>query len=123
MKIAVLADIHANFIGLQEVSEHIETWHPDFVMVAGDLINRGPRPQDCLLFLKEKQLKQNWKIIRGNHEDYVLSHANPNKPITGPAAAIHHASCWTFQLIEMNASFINSLPKLALKYKRNAKNH
>jgi predicted phosphodiesterase len=112
MKIAVLADIHANFIGLQTVSEHIEVWKPDHVIVAGDFINRGPRPLDCLHFLKDKQQSQNWKIIRGNHEDYVLSHADPDTPISGPAAAVHHASFWTYQKIQKEVSYLDMLPTL-----------
>ena len=48
MKIAVLSDIHGNFVALQAVFEHIEAWRPDHTIVAGDIVNRGPRSKDCL---------------------------------------------------------------------------
>ena len=35
MKIAVLADVHANFPALQPVTEHIHAWQPDVVVGAG----------------------------------------------------------------------------------------
>ena len=48
MKIAVLADIHGNLPALEAVAAHVEAWQPDRVIVAGDLVNRGPRPLECL---------------------------------------------------------------------------
>ena len=72
MKLAVLSDIHANYVALEAVTDHIESWGPDFVVVAGDIVNRGPRSGDCLDFLLEKQRTSGWEIIRGNHEDYVI---------------------------------------------------
>ena len=80
MKIAVLADIHANYIALQTVAYHVDAWRPDYVIVAGDVVNRGPRPQECLEFILEKQLAKDWRLIRGNHEDYVIEQAKPDSP-------------------------------------------
>ena len=45
MKLAVLADIHANLPALLAVLDSIDAWRPDAVVVAGDIVNRGPRPQ------------------------------------------------------------------------------
>ncbi|NTU66001.1 MAG: metallophosphoesterase, partial [Chloroflexi bacterium] len=70
MKLAVLADIHSNWRALQAVADHIEQWQPDRVVVAGDVINRGPRPVECADFI----LARGWAWVRGNHEEYVLSH-------------------------------------------------
>jgi predicted phosphodiesterase len=52
MKIAVLADIHSNFVALQSAVEHLARWQPDRVILAGDLVNRGPRPAECLEFFQ-----------------------------------------------------------------------
>ena len=53
MKIAVIADIHSNYIALQSALEHIVAWAPDKVIVAGDIVNRGPDPLSCLQLIKE----------------------------------------------------------------------
>ena len=58
MKLAVLADIHANWPALQAVTEHLEAWQPDQVIVDGDTVNRGPRPAECLRFVQDRQRKQ-----------------------------------------------------------------
>jgi len=49
MKLAVLADIHGNYRALETVIDHIQTWHPDQVLVAGDIVNRGPPAEVILL--------------------------------------------------------------------------
>ena len=50
MKLAVIADVHANWPALQAVAADIERWQADRVVVAGDVINRGPRPVECAGF-------------------------------------------------------------------------
>src|SRR3954464_7315918 len=72
-RLAVLSDIHGNFAALQAVADHIDQWKPDAVVVAGDIVNRGPRSRDCLTFVLERAARAGWQIIRGNHEEYVLS--------------------------------------------------
>lgn len=94
MKLAVLADIHANYEALQTLTDHIEGWGADQVIVLGDIINRGPRPVECLDFVVEKIQTRNWHIIRGNHEDYVISHEMNN--YTDLEKEFHLASYWTY---------------------------
>ena len=86
MKIAVLSDIHGNYPALETVVDHVEQWRPDQVFVAGDIVNRGPRSLNCLELLLDKHQNQGWKMILGNHEEYVLNMANPDpeKPINHP---------------------------------------
>lgn len=76
MKLAVLADIHGNYVALERVTADIEAWQPDVVVVAGDVVNRGPRSWDCLQFVQRKIDKDGWLIVRGNHEEYVIGLAN-----------------------------------------------
>ena len=72
VKIAVLADIHANLAALEAVSEHIEHWQPDSIAIAGDIVNRGPRPRECWGFVQERMAQDGWLVLRGNHEGYVI---------------------------------------------------
>lgn len=110
MKIAVLSDIHANYVALLTVAENIEAWQPDAVIMAGDLVNRGPRPAECLRFVQEKQKTCGWQVIRGNHEDYVISQAKPDAPRSGPAFEVHRASIWTYEQLERDVSALEAMP-------------
>lgn len=102
MKIAVLADIHANIQALQVTINHVENWKPDYVIVAGDTINRGPRPQQCLDLILNKNQNNDWRLIRGNHEDYVIKQGSSTAPREGPIADVHRASIWTYEQINKN---------------------
>ena len=101
MKLAVLADIHSNWRALQAVADHIERWQPDRVVVAGDVINRGPRPVECLEFVLKMQRERGWLLVLGNHEEYVIHHAHPREPIAGPWAQIWGSSRWTFEKLAL----------------------
>ena len=96
MKIAVLADIHGNLPAFEIIADHISTWRPDVAVMAGDVINRGPRPVACLDLLLEKQLAEGWLPVRGNHEDYVLDQAKPDAPRSGPRFDISRNAYWTY---------------------------
>ncbi len=110
MKIAVLADIHANLVALEAVTAHLEAWHPDVVVVAGDVVNRGPRPLECLQFVRQKQQTDGWLVVRGNHEDYVLSHTRPDAPRRGPAFEVHRFSYWTFCQLDGCLDELTAMP-------------
>ena len=83
VKVAVISDIHANAAALEAVLDHVERWAPDHVIVAGDVINRGPEPVVCLTTIREKEEK-GWNVVIGNHEEYVLFHESPEAPRSGP---------------------------------------
>jgi predicted phosphodiesterase len=110
MKLAVLADIHGNFTALQAVTIHLEQWQPNHVIVAGDIINRGPRSLDCLRFVQNKQRSQGWLTIRGNHEDYVMTQAQPDTPRSGPVFEAHRSSYWTYQQLDEDVSALAAMP-------------
>jgi predicted phosphodiesterase len=110
MKLAVLGDIHGNFVALQTVARHIEQWQPDIVVVAGDTVNRGPRPLECLQFVQNKQKSDGWLVIRGNHEDYVITYNNPETPRSGPEFEIFQTAYWTYQQLNGNVADLQAMP-------------
>jgi len=110
MKIAVLADIHANLPALQTVTEQLEAWRPDRVIVAGDVVNRGPRPAECLRFVQERQRDDGWLVVIGNHEEYVISQARPDAPRSGPQFEILRGSYWTYQKLDQDVSALEAMP-------------
>lgn len=110
MKIAVLADIHGNLPALQTVVAHIDQWRPDEVVVAGDVVNRGPRPLECLQIVEEKKRRAGWLVVRGNHEDYVINHTRPNAPRSGPEFEIYRTSYWTLEQLDGQVGTLEDLP-------------
>ncbi|MCX6018683.1 MAG: metallophosphoesterase family protein [Chloroflexi bacterium] len=94
MKIALLADVHANQRALWAVYEDIERWRPDHVLVLGDVVNRGPRPHECLAFVQQRVADAGWRCVIGNHEEYVLREfRQPDK--ASPLRETFRASQWT----------------------------
>ncbi len=110
MKLAVLADIHSNWRALQAVAADIERWQPDRVVVAGDVINRGPRPVECLDFVLKMQRERGWRLVLGNHEEYVIHHAHPREPVAGPWIQIWGSSYWTFAQLQCNVAALEAMP-------------
>jgi len=110
MKLAVLADIHANYVALQTVAEHIEAWQPNLIVVAGDVVNRGPRPVECLRFVQDKQQSRGWLTVRGNHEDYVISCGAPDAPSCGPEYDIFRTGYWTYQQLNGDVAALEAMP-------------
>jgi len=102
MKIAAIADIHGNYQALIAAIDHIERWKPDRILVLGDIINRGPRSLDCLHLIQEKVKTDDWRIIKGNHEGYVLNFTDPGFPLSGLDFELRRIIYWTFQSLTEN---------------------
>lgn len=110
MKLAVLSDIHANYRALEAVGADIDAWQPDCVVVAGDIVNRGPRPVDCLRYAEARARDDGWLLVRGNHEDYVIRHASPDAPREGPLAEMFRASFWTYSKLRGDIGPLQAMP-------------
>ncbi|MBK8985839.1 MAG: metallophosphoesterase [Chloroflexi bacterium] len=110
MKIAVLSDIHGNLPALQTVAADIETWQPDLVVVDGDIVNRGPLSLDCLEFVQSRQQSDKWRVVRGNHEDYILACARPEAPRSGPQYELWRFAFWAYEQINGRIHVLQSLP-------------
>ena len=76
------------------------------VVVLGDIVNRGPHPRQCHELVLSRARAADWRLLAGNHEEYVLSkHREPAEPGT-PAFAIHQHTYWTAgQLSGLVAAF------------------
>jgi len=80
--------------------------------MAGDVINRGPKPIVCLDLLLEKQHTEGWLSVRGNHEDYVLDQAKPNAPRSGPRFDISRNAYWTYHKLDGREESLKEMPFL-----------
>ncbi len=96
MKIAVFADVHSNLDALETVLDHIDRWRPDRVLCAGDIINRGPNPRACTERVVRRAMAEDWGMICGNHERYVLKYGKGNLPDHGPEFEIIRHAKWTY---------------------------
>jgi len=110
MKVAVLADVHANLPALLAAAADLDDWKPDYVIVNGDLVNRGPRPAECLEFVLDKVAHSGWLLVRGNHEDYVILHAGPDAPRSSAARQVHQASYWTYCQLDKKVRPLTDMP-------------
>ena len=110
MKLAILSDIHANLAALEAVVEDIDRWQPDRVIVAGDVINRGPRPRACLDLILNRGRTHGWHCVLGNHEEYVLTHTAPDAPRSGRRFDLHRNSFWTYQQVQADLATIAAWP-------------
>lgn len=110
MKLAILSDIHANLPALEAIVDDLDRWQPDRVIVGGDVINRGPRPRECLDLVLERVRTHGWQCVLGNHEEYVLSHAAPDAARSGLRFELHRNSFWTFQQIQADLMTIAAWP-------------
>ncbi len=109
MKIAVLADIHANYHALTAVSAHLEAWQPEAVIVAGDIVNRGPRSLDCLQFVQKKARAAGWILLAGNHEDYVCQ-MDTDEQFSPQQLDLYRPVRWTHRQLNGDTSAIAGLP-------------
>lgn len=110
MKLALLADVHANLPAFQAVLEDLAHWQPDRVVFLGDVLNRGARPEACWALLQDKVRTGGWAVLRGNHEEYVASRERTPLEPDSPAFAIAASSWWTYQRLGLKAAVLDALP-------------
>jgi predicted phosphodiesterase len=75
-RLAVLSDIHGNLPALEAVLADMKPFAVDQVVIAGDVVNWGPFSADVM----ERVTCENWAIIRGNNEFYLLEYNTPRQP-------------------------------------------
>lgn len=87
-KIAVIGDIHSNYVGLERCIEYALSQNPDVFMFLGDYISDCPYPQKTMRIIYEMKRDHNCLFIRGNREDYMLNHRkNPQERWTYSSAS------------------------------------
>ncbi|MFO7167358.1 MAG: metallophosphoesterase family protein [Chloroflexota bacterium] len=112
MKLAVLADIHGNLAALTAVVADIAAWRPDAVVVAGDIVNRGPCSRACLERVLALARDAGWRLLRGNHEDYVLNVArHPELHPPGLEDAVRENVRWTWRQLGAATEALEQLPE------------
>lgn len=105
MRLAVISDIHANLPALDAVLDDIAARQPDAVVVAGDLVNRGPQPDEVLDRLRPLA----YPTVKGNHERYVLNAADAVDPTEGGES--FEPARWTMRRLSVGQlAYLRDLP-------------
>lgn len=67
MKFAVISDIHSNLYALEAVIKDIENKGIELVYCTGDLVGYGPRPNEVIDLLRNKNIP----TVMGNYDDAI----------------------------------------------------
>jgi len=103
-QVALISDIHGNFISLQAVLADIARHSIDEIVCLGDTAANGPQPEECLDLLENIGPR----LVMGNADEWLL------KPILDPDADDFHrkveeSDLWTIaQLSPANRRFLQS---------------
>ncbi|MCM1025224.1 MAG: metallophosphatase family protein [Roseburia sp.] len=109
-KIAVLSDIHSNYIALQKCLDYALNGGIDTFVFLGDYLGELAYPQKTMALLYSMKDRYRCFFIRGNKEDYWLNH---RKDSTGWREYSSTTGClyYTCQnLSEEDLRFFQSLP-------------
>jgi diadenosine tetraphosphatase ApaH/serine/threonine PP2A family protein phosphatase len=106
MRIAIIADVHANLVALESVLRHAETdGANDDLWCLGDIVGYGPQPAQCVSRLRETEAK----LVAGNHDRAGTGMLDTEE--FNPDAAT--AAQWTrTQLRPDDAAFLDALPEV-----------
>jgi predicted phosphodiesterase len=64
MRLALIADIHANLVSFEAVVAQLKQHAPDHIIILGDVVNCGPDSGACWRYAQ----RIGCRILRGNHE-------------------------------------------------------
>jgi predicted phosphodiesterase len=82
MQIGVISDPHGCLVGLRTALDWLENEGMDLVVCAGDVVNFGPQPNECVSLLVERNVAS----VQGNCDRFVLS-ASPAEVRTDARSA------------------------------------
>lgn len=69
MKVAIISDIHGNFVSLEAVLADIDKNDVDDILCLGDVATLGPQPTEVVAKLREIGCQS----VLGNHETYLFN--------------------------------------------------
>jgi predicted phosphodiesterase len=98
VKVAVFSDVQGNLPALEVAVEHILAWRPELVVMAGDLINRGPSSLACVEQFDALRRAEGWLPVLGNHEEWVLR-CGRERPADALDADMRRFADWTFRQV------------------------
>jgi predicted phosphodiesterase len=105
MRIAVIADVHANLAALNAVLADIERRDVGEIVCLGDIVGYNAQPRECIRLVGERCDV----VVKGNH-DVACVNASPD-PGTNPVAATLQR--WTRSVLEPDdVAYLSTLPNV-----------
>lgn len=74
VKVAVISDIHGNYVALEEVLKDAKTNNVDKYIFSGDLINEFPFGNKVINLIKELEKEHDVYVVKGNREQYLIEY-------------------------------------------------
>jgi predicted phosphodiesterase len=104
MRIAVIADIHANYHALEAVLDRIEALRVTMILCLGDVVGYGANPNKCVDLVRAHNIQS----VMGNHDACAVGLEEPD----GFNPLAKNALYWTREhLTEENSLFLMGLPR------------
>ncbi len=114
MKIAVIADIHANYPALEAVLQDIKERKIKQVWNLGDIIGYGPYPNEVIRALKNNHVRS----ILGNNDTDILNFPRNKERWKGKKSPVKYFSfAWTYR--SLKSSSMDYLSKLPMSLRLN----
>lgn len=111
MKLALLADIHANLQALEACLADARSRGATRFAFLGDLVGYGADPAAVLDIVMQHAAQGAW-TVRGNHDEAAMA------PVAGSNRADHAGAAWTrSQLTPAQLAFLEGLP-LTIKHEK-----
>jgi predicted phosphodiesterase len=111
MRLAVIADVHANNAALEAVLEAIEGSRPEALLCLGDLVGYNAEPSECIARIRASARL----VVAGNHDVDV---ARP-EPAGGTNASARLVQEWTrSRLGPEEVAYLSGLPALIVEPQR-----
>jgi predicted phosphodiesterase len=112
-RIAVLSDVHGNFVALEAVRAAIQKERPDAVMICGDLVLNGPDPAGVVDAIRELEA-EGALVVAGNTDiavaDFDYAAAFPSM-MDGVPESIRSAAEWAHdELGDARVDWLRRLP-------------
>ncbi len=105
MRVALLADVHANLAALSAVLQDLQSRSVDSSVCLGDLVGYNSQPSACISKLRASCDV----IVAGNHDLACLR----REALAGSSATTQHVQAWTAsQLNHEELSFLRELPNI-----------
>ncbi len=116
MKIALISDLHANYVALKAVLDDARAAGVDKVICLGDVATLGPQPKETIALLRENDIP----CIMGNHDSYLFD-LELIYPYTREPAIIDSIKWCIEQLDQSELDFVRSfVPTLDVKLNSHA---
>lgn len=110
MRIALISDIHGNYVALEAVLEHVRKTGVDGIAFLGDYVTDMPGSHKVLDMVRAACREWKCWVLKGNREDYLLDHRHGRSPQWRKGSAFGSLLFAYESLTEEDLDYIESLP-------------